>query len=225
MSSYLHQSAERCETIARGSYVTRDSVESTYARLAPLYDLMYGWGLQHGRVRALELMALEPGESVLEVGVGTGLSAVQYPAACRIVAIDLSLPMLTRAQARLRRQRKTNVTLCRMDASQLAFDAEQFDVVYAPYLINVVPDPLRVAGEMIRVCRREGRLVFLNHFHDRSKVASALDRAVGHVARTVTGVSWDLELNTFLERSGLAAVSVERVNVPRVSSVVVCRRP
>src|SRR6476620_827327 len=90
---------------------------------------------------------------------------------------------------------------------------------------SVVPDPLRVAGEMIRVCRRKGRLVFLNHFHDRSIAVRALDRAVGHVARAVTGVSWDLELDTFLERSGLTAMSVERVNVPRVSSVVVCRRP
>jgi len=205
--------------------VTHDSVETIYARLAPLYDLMYGWGLQHGRVRALELMALESGESILEIGVGTGLSAVHYPPECRITAIDLSLPMLARAQARLRRQRKTNVALCRMDASQLGFDDELFDVVYAPYVINVVPDPLRVASEMIRVCRREGRLVFLNHFHDRTKALRALDRAVGQVARAVTGVSWDLELDTFLERSGLAAVSVERVNVPRVSSVVVCRRP
>jgi phosphatidylethanolamine/phosphatidyl-N-methylethanolamine N-methyltransferase len=205
--------------------VTHDTVETTYARLAPLYDLMYGWGLQLGRARALELMALGHGESVLEIGVGTGLSAVQYPEACRITAIDVSLPMLIRAEARLRRRRKTNVALCRMDASQLAFNDEQFDVVYAPYLINVVPDPLRVAGEMIRVCRREGRLVFLNHFHDRSRAVSVLDRAVGHIARTVTGVSWDLELDTFLERSGLTAVSVERVNVPRVSSVVVCRRP
>src|SRR5262249_35429826 len=163
--------------------MTHDSVETIYARLAPLYDLMYGWGLQHGRVRALELMALEAGESVLEVGGGTGLGAVQYPPACRIVALHLSLPMLAPAPTRLGRQGKTNVALWRMDASQLAFGDEQFDVVYAPYLINVVPDPLRVAGEMIRVCRREGRLVFLNHFHDRSKAVRALDRAVGHVAR------------------------------------------
>src|SRR5262249_34621876 len=99
------------------------------------------------------------------------------------------------------------------------------DVVYAPYLINVVPDPRAVAREMIRVCRPGGRLVFLNHFRDRSRTVGALDRAVGHLARSVTGVSWDLELNTFLEQNGLAAVSVERVNVPRVSSVVICRRP
>ena len=112
-----------------------------------------------------------------------------------------------------------------MDGSRLAFRDEQFHVVYAPYVINVVPDPMGLAREMIRVCRPAGRLVFLNHFGDRSRPAGALDRAVGHLARTVTGVSWDLDLNTFLEQNGLAAVFVERVNVPRVSSVVVCRRP
>jgi phosphatidylethanolamine/phosphatidyl-N-methylethanolamine N-methyltransferase len=200
-------------------------LETTYARLAPLYDFMYGVGLHHGRVRALKRMALQPGESVLEIGVGTGLSAVQYPRTCPVIAIDLSAPMLTRAKSRLQRRHITHVTLCRMDASRLAFRDGHFDVVYAPYLINVVPDPIEVAREMIRVCRRNGRLVFLNHFHDKSKAASALDRTVGRVATTVTGVSWDLDLETFLERCGLAAVSVDRVNVPRVSSVVVCRRP
>src|SRR5262245_50660560 len=216
---------------SKGSRVIGDeresngSAETTYARLAPLYDFMYGVGLHHGRVRALKRMALEPDESVLEIGVGTGLSALRYPSTCRIVGIDLSLPMLARARRRLDRRQIEHVRLCRMDASRLAFRDEQFHVVYAPYLINVVADPTRVASEMIRVCKRGGRLVFLNHFHDKSRAASALDRTVGRVARTVTGVSWDLDLETFLERSGLAAVLVERVNMPRVSSVVVCRRP
>jgi len=211
--------------VAEHDRQTTDVLETTYARLAPVYDFIYGVGLHHGRVRALKRMALQPGESVLEIGVGTGLSAVRYPRTCRVAAIDLSAPMLTRAKRRLQRRKMTHVTLCRMDASCLAFRDEHFDVVYAPYLINVVADPIAVAREMIRVCKRDGRLVFLNHFHDRSKAASALDRTVGRVARTVTGVSWDLDLETFLTRCGLAAVSLDRVNVPRVSSVVVCPRP
>jgi phosphatidylethanolamine/phosphatidyl-N-methylethanolamine N-methyltransferase len=212
-------------TVTAQSSRANDSSEATYARLAPIYDVIYGIGLQHGRLRALTCMALEPGESVLEIGVGTGLGVVRYPPGSPVIGIDLSLPMLARAQARLRRQEVCHVKLCRMDASRLAFRDEQFDVVYAPYVINVVPDPVRVAHEMIRVCKRGGRLVFLNHFHDRSQATSVLERMIGRVAQTVTGVSWNLDLGTFLARSGLTAMLIERVNVPRVSSVVVCGRP
>jgi phosphatidylethanolamine/phosphatidyl-N-methylethanolamine N-methyltransferase len=141
---------------------------------------------------------------------------------CRADAIDLSPAMLARAQTRLAKRRVRHVALCRMDAARLAFRDDEFDAVYAPYLINVVPDPARVARELLRVCRPGGRLVFLNHFRHRPGV---LDWCLGRVATIVTGVNWDLDLGVFLRDTGLVAVSVERVNRPPVSSVVVCRKP
>lgn len=194
-----------------------------YRRLAPYYDVLYGVGLEPGRVRALDRLALHGGESVLEIGVGTGLSAVRYPPTCRAVAIDVSLPMLTRAKARLLSRDLHHVALCRMDAGHLAFGDEVFDAVYAPYLINVVPNPTQVAREMLRVCRRGGRLVFLNHFclHQRPGL---LDRCIGRLATAMTGVNWELDLTTFLRGAGLVAASVESVNLPPVSSVVLCRK-
>ena len=54
---------------------------------------------------------------------------------------------------------------CRwMDATSLAFPDESFDVVYAAYVISVVPDPVQALQEMARVCRPHGRIVLLNHF-------------------------------------------------------------
>jgi phosphatidylethanolamine/phosphatidyl-N-methylethanolamine N-methyltransferase len=198
--------------------------DRVYRRLAPYYDVLYGIGLEPGRARALERLALHCGESVLEIGVGTGLSAVRYPPTCRVVAIDVSLPMLARAKARLLTQDLHHVALCRMDAGHLAFSDEAFDAVYAPYLINVVPNPTQVAREMLRVCRRGGRLVFLNHFRLNGR-AGLLDRCVGRLAAAMTGVNWDLDLTAFLQGAGLVAASVEPVNLPPVSSVVLCRKP
>ena len=156
------------------------TVESIYQRLAPLYDLIYGIALQHGRRHAMTRLAPARGESILEIGVGTGLSATAYPPDCRVVAIDLSGAMLHRARRRLGRQRLQHVSLCRMDATRLAFPDACFDAVYAPYVVNVVRDPVEAAREMRRVCRPGGRIVLLNHFSERRRrtdsVSQLLDR-------------------------------------------------
>ncbi len=193
-----------------------------YARLAPAYDVVYGRLLRHGRREALRCLAPKAGESILELGVGTGLSALHYPPAARVVAVDLSAPMLMRAASRLRRHGIRHVRLGRMDAGQLGCADAAFDAVYAPYLLNVVPDPSRTLQEIVRVCRPHGRVVLLNHFEQPdSDVMNAL---IGRVAGLVSGVNWHLRLDSLLAGTGLVQLSVETVNLWRVSSVVVCRR-
>ena len=183
----------------------------------------YGVTLDHGRRHAMTRLAPSCGESILEIGVGTGLSAVEYPQGCRVVAIDLSAHMIGRARVRLARRGIRHVMLCRMDAACLAFPDGQFDAVYAPYVMNIVPDPARVAREMLRVCRPSGRLVMLNHFN-RTNGGRRLDDLIGRLASRA-GVNWHVDLQGFLRDAGLTAQSVEGVNMPRVSSVVVCHKP
>ena len=201
----------------------RSSVEAIYRRLAPVYDLVYGFALEHGRRQAMTRLAPACGESVLEVGVGTGLSALRYPGHCRVVAIDISDAMLERARQRLTRRNVGHVALCRMDVMRLAFPDDSFDAVYAPYVINVVSDPVRAAREMLRVCRPGGRLVLLNHFRE-IREGDSVGRFLGRVASHAGGANWNLDLRTLLDGAGLTPVSIDRVNVPRVSSVVLCRK-
>jgi phosphatidylethanolamine/phosphatidyl-N-methylethanolamine N-methyltransferase len=202
--------------------VANERVEIIYQRLAPVYDLIYGATLQPGRRQAMARLAPASGESILEIGVGTGLSATAYPSRCRVVGIDISEAMLDRAQSRLARRRMAHVALCRMDAAHLGFPDAAFDAVYAPYVINVVPDPLAVAREMRRVLRRDGRLVLLNHFENVSTNGWAEDMLGRLAARA--GVNWHLDLHRFLHDAGLVARSVDQVNVPGVSSVVMCHK-
>ena len=199
--------------------------EAIYERLSPVYDVVYGATLQPGRRRAMARLSPGRGESIREIGVGTGLTAAAYPPWCRVVAIDVSWHMIERARARLARHPVDSVTLCRMDAAHLAFPEASFDAIYAPYVINVVPDPVRVAKEMLRVCRPGGRLVLLNHFDRRDRPSRALDRFVGLLASLTSGVNWDLDLQTFLHETGLAPRSLETVNLLSVSSVIVCHKP
>lgn len=196
-----------------------------YQRLAPVYDMFYGATLQPGRRRALARLAPRPGESILEIGAGTGFGLDQYPKSCRVVAIDLSAHMIARAGTRLRRQRLEHIHLCRMDAANLAFPDESFDAVYAPYVVNVVPEPVLMGREMLRVCRPGGRLVLLNHFEGVDGVNATASQIIGRVATAMTGVNWGLDLDTFVRDAGLTLQSIEPVNFGRVSSVVVCRKP
>ena len=67
-----------------------------YRRFAPLYDLVFGASLAPGRRAAIRSLACRPGDRVLEVCVGTGLSLPLYPRGVRVTGIDVSREMLAK---------------------------------------------------------------------------------------------------------------------------------
>jgi phosphatidylethanolamine/phosphatidyl-N-methylethanolamine N-methyltransferase len=197
--------------------------EIVYGRLTPLYDMVCGAVLDHGRRRAMAHLNPRAGESILEVGVGTGQGLNHYPVACKVVAIDLSRPMMTRAQKRLKGGPSAQVNFMQMDATHLAFADASFDVVYVPYTINVVPDPVAVGRELVRVCRPGGRILMLNHFAGIPETSNATNAIAGRLA-TAFSVNWNLHVDEFLRELGLNAAVTESVNVPRLSSIVMCHK-
>jgi len=106
-----------------------------------------------------------------------------------------------------------------MYAADLKFADDTFDIVYAPYLISVVPDPVGVAREMRRVCRRGGRIVFLNHFRSPNAVLAWFERVISPFTVHI-GFKSDLDLPAFLAQAELRPVSIEKVNIPRIWSLV-----
>src|SRR5215813_12350280 len=158
--------------------VENDFVANVYEKLASVYDIMFGPILHPGRVDAIQRMGIRPGDRVLEVGVGTGINAALYPRDCAVTGIDLSSSMLEKAHDRIARKGVRNVRLMQMDAANLKFADDTFDIVYAPYVISVVPDPVAVATEMRRVCRRGGRIVILNHFRSHNQVGAFMERLI-----------------------------------------------
>jgi phosphatidylethanolamine/phosphatidyl-N-methylethanolamine N-methyltransferase len=203
--------------------VDRDLIERLYARFASVYNAMFGPILQAGRKEAMRQLPLRPGDEILEVGIGTGLTATLYPSDCRVMGIDLSEPMLREAARHVESNHRSNVRLWRMDASSLGFPDESFDVVYAAYVISVVPNPVAVLEEMRRVCRVGGHIVLLNHFLSTNRILSGLERWVSPLTARA-GFRSDLDLSVLLAEAGLEPVSVKKVNTPRIWSLVHCRR-
>jgi phosphatidylethanolamine/phosphatidyl-N-methylethanolamine N-methyltransferase len=203
-------------TVVENAFVNR-----VYENLAWFYDFTFGPALHPGRVDAIQRMAIQPGDRVLEVGVGTGINAVLYPRDCTVTGVDLSSSMLEKAHERIARKGVRNVRLLEMDAADLKFADDSFDIVYAPYVISVVPDPVAVTREMHRVCRPGGRIIILNHFRSKSRVGAWLERMIAPFTLYL-GFKSDLDLPAFLVQAGLKPVSIEKVNIPRIWSLVTC---
>jgi phosphatidylethanolamine/phosphatidyl-N-methylethanolamine N-methyltransferase len=201
--------------------VENDFVTRVYEKITSVYDLTYGPTLHAGRVQAIQRMNIQRGERVLEVGVGTGINVLLYPRNCRVTGIDLTRSMLDKARDRIAKRGVSNVRLLEMDAADLKFADGAFDIVYAPYLISVVPDPVSVAREMVRVCRRGGRVVFLNHFRSFNPVLARLERAICPLTVHI-GFKSDLDLTAFLAQTDLQPRSIEKVNFPRIWSLIIC---
>ena len=199
-------------------------VERVYEKLSVVYDLIFGPTLHPGRIEALKKMNIRPGDHVLEVGVGTGINLPLYPKDCTVVGVDLSEPMLEKARERVIEKGLRNCRVMEMDAAKMAFPDESFDIVYAPYLISVVPDPVKVAQEMKRVCKKDGRVIILNHFKSTdntllAKVETSISPLTVHI-----GFKSDLDLHGFLTQADLTPVSIDKVNLLNMWTLVTCKK-
>ncbi|HEY3132873.1 MAG TPA: methyltransferase domain-containing protein [Acidobacteriota bacterium] len=186
-------------------------VEKVYNRYSSFYDFIFGRIFESGREKAPELLLLEPGMHLLEVGIGTALSIPQLPRFCTITGVDLSQKMLDEAEKRLRKLRRSNVILHKMDATEMSFPDNSFDRVLAAYFISTVPDPVAVVREMKRVCKPGGYLVFLNHFQSENPALGAIEKIISPLCYRI-GFRTDLNLKRLMQQSNLKIDLRERID-------------
>lgn len=206
-----------------GSGPSLSHVVRAYHRVAPLYDRLFGAVYEHGR-RELGRSATElvKGHSLLEIGVGTGLTLRQYPKDFAVTGVDICPDMLGRAQRRADRELNgRDIRLQLMDGEKLDFPDGAFDCVVLPYVLSVTPDPARLVAEVRRVCRKDGIIFVLNHFSG-SRFWWLLERIVKPMANNI-GFRSDFSLDEHVMRHGWKVESIQVVNIFGLSKLVTIR--
>jgi phosphatidylethanolamine/phosphatidyl-N-methylethanolamine N-methyltransferase len=161
----------------------KDMITKAYARWAPVYDLVFGAVFERGRHAAIAA-AERIGGRILEVGVGTGISLPDYKRTNRLCGVDISEPMLRKAQERVAELGLTNVEgLWVMDAEQLSFPDASFDVVVAQYVVTTVPNPEATLDEFARVLKPGGEIILVSRVGAEAGLRRALEQWFAPAAR------------------------------------------
>jgi len=133
-------------------------------------------------------MNIQPGERVLEVGIGTGMSLSLYPGNVEVVGIDINQDMIKQAGEKKQCMGYTNVKLCITDATEMAFKNNYFDKVIASHSIAVIPRPFEALKEIKRVCKKKRSSFFLTMTVAMTMLSPGLKRR-----GLPFGADWDWE--------------------------------
>lgn len=201
-----------------------DAVVKIYDRWGKFYDFVFKHVFHEGRNVGVDLLNLKPGERLLEVGVGTGLSLPLYPPTSEIVAIDISSKMLEKAREKVEKMGLRNVEIGVMDAQNMAYEDNSFDCVTACYVVSAAPDPHKVVSEICRVCKPGGRIVFINHFKSNSVLLAKFEELINGICKKF-GWETTLDLELLLEANNLILKRQERVNIFDYWRAVLCVNP
>jgi ubiquinone/menaquinone biosynthesis C-methylase UbiE len=149
------------------SRVTRSKKEAqaTYDRISRVYDPLEGIWENKSRIIGLKKLAVKEGETVLEIGFGTGHSIIALAKSVgesgKVYGIDISPRMLEITQSRIDKNSLSDrATLKCGDAIQLPFVANFFDAIFMSYTLELfdTPEIPIVLSECKRVLRTGGRI-------------------------------------------------------------------
>jgi phosphatidylethanolamine/phosphatidyl-N-methylethanolamine N-methyltransferase len=185
----------------------------TYRLYSGSYDFFFGPVFHPGRKEAVRIANDTPGQRILEVGVGTGLSLPYFRADAEVTGIDVSTEMLAKARGRVERRKLEQVkALIEMDAEETSFADSSFDAVLALYVASVVPNPARFCAEMRRVCRPGGTIVIVNHFMSENWLMRTVEQRLAPLAGKI-GFHADFPLEDFIVSGKLNVRSIRPSNL------------
>lgn len=155
-----------------------------YSLYAPIYDAVAERAFRRARRASLSQVLWHPGMRVLLVGAGTGLDLPFLPRDIELHATDLSPAMVRRLEHRAEAL-GMDVQAEEMDAEQLAYPDDHFDVVVMHLILAVMPDPARGLAEAHRVLAPEGQLCVMDKFQSDDHPAGMGRRALNALTSAI----------------------------------------
>ncbi len=153
----------------------KEFVERKYDSISRFYDFfeLPMELLFFKRWRRLAISRLKSGR-VLEVGVGTGKNLPYYDSSFEIYGIDISEKMLLKAKKRAKRL-NISLKIYKMDVQNLEFPDNYFDGEFSTFVFCSVPDPIAGLSELMRVLKKDGIAVFLEHVRPKGLLGLIFD--------------------------------------------------
>lgn len=151
---------------------------------------------------AIGHMDIQPSDTVLDIGIGTGAALRYYPHQGKIVGIDLSAGMLLLCRKRIEEQKRENVMVLLGNALQLPFAENTFDHVFISHVISVVSDPFLLIREAQRVAKPGARIIIVNHFQSTNAVVATVEKLLCPLCNKL-GWRSDLALADLVRNTGM----------------------
>jgi ubiquinone/menaquinone biosynthesis C-methylase UbiE len=170
--------------------------------------------------RRSELLARAGGE-VLEIGGGTGANLPLYGGeVASLVVTEPEAPMVARLRRRIAAERPS-ATVLQASAEELPFEDESFDVAVSTLVLCTVGDQPRALGELRRVLRPGGRLLFMEHVRaEDPRLARWQDRMVPLNRRLLCGCHCNRRTLEGITEAGFRIAEVERGEIPHAPPLV-----
>lgn len=159
---------------------TKAEAQSWYDRLAPWYDRLIHPFERRAIRRCLDVAAIDRGESVLEIGSGTGHTLLELADATgdtgRAIGIDFAAEMVALTDVKLGRANVPAGAVMQADATALPFGDDVYDVLVMTFTLELFPtdELVTVLEEASRVLRDDGRLVILSLYR-RGRMAAVYE--------------------------------------------------
>ena len=174
------QKASPPKLYTRANMTTKIMHEETtgpmYNIWARFYDRTFGACVIERQRRAVEQLHLKPGDQILDLGVGTGMTIKYFPQDVDIIGMDLSEGMLEKAKRKCEKNDWQHVKLVQGDAMRPPFKDAGFDHALICHTISVVSDPARLLRWVAKLVKPGGQIVLLNHFRSTNRVMGWFER-------------------------------------------------
>jgi SAM-dependent methyltransferase len=152
---------------------------------------------------------------ILEIGLGTGINLLHYPAGTRrIVGVDTNPAMHARAR---RREARAGIEVVHhtLSAEHLPFADASFDWVVSTFTLCTIPHPGAALAEVRRVLQPGGQLVFLEHGLAPDASVAAWQRRLNPLWQKIgDGCHLDRDTRAVVRGAGLELVRLRNFYLP-----------
>jgi ubiquinone/menaquinone biosynthesis C-methylase UbiE len=186
--------------------------------LAPAYDRMSRKSEEAGVGAMRESLLSDAAGRVLEIGGGTGSNLRYYGELDSLVVSEPEPAMLRRLRDKVRQQ-APRAEVVQAPAEVLPFEDASFDTVVSTLVLCGV-DQQRALGEVRRVLRPGGRLLFLEHVRSDDPALARFQDRMNWLNRLLVGCECNRQTLAAMESAGFTISRVEHSTMPQAPKFV-----